>query len=90
MTLPALLIGSVLAALYGALFHFIRGGGFGRLVLFLATSLIAFWVGHVVANILGFTFLSIGPVRAGLASLFSFVGLIAAEWLSAISPETRD
>jgi len=84
MTIPAFLLGSVLAAFYGALFHLVRGGSGGRLFLYVVVSGIAFWFGHLVANIIGLTFLSIGPVRVGLATIFTLVGLIGAEWLSAV------
>ena len=84
MNVLAFLLGNVLAAFYGALFHLVRGGSVGRLILFLVVSVITFWFGHLVANIIGMTFLSIGPVRVGLATIFTLVGLIAAEWLSAV------
>ena len=84
MTIPAFLLGSIIAAFYGALFHFIRGGGAGRLILFLFVAIVGFWFGHMVANIIGFTFLSIGAIRTGMASLVTLVALIGAEWLSAV------
>jgi len=84
MTILAFILGSVLAAGYGALYHLVRGGSGVRLFIYLIVSGILFWFGHLVANIIGFTFLSIGPIRAGLASLFVLAGLIAAEWLSAV------
>lgn len=84
MTILAFLLGSVLAAMYGAVFHLVRGGSLGRLVLYLVVSGLAFWFGHTVANITDLTFLSLGPIRAGLASLSSLIGLVAADWLSAV------
>jgi len=90
MTIPAFLLGSIIAAFYGALFHFIRGGGVGRLILFLFAAIASFWFGHMIANIIGFTFLSIGAVRVGFASLVTLVALIAAEWLSAVEASTLD
>ena len=88
MTLLAILLGSVLAAIYGALYHLIRGGSGGRIFLYLVVSGISFWFGHLVANIISFTFLSLGPIRTGLATLFSIAGLVTAEWLSAV--ESRE
>lgn len=89
MTLPAFLIGFIIAAFYGALFHFIRGGGIGRLILFVIVAEMAFWFGHLIANIVGFTFLSIGALRVGLASLVTLVALVGAEWLSAVEAGSR-
>ncbi len=88
MTILAFLLGNILASIYGALYHLIRGGSFGRLVLFLAVSVLSFWFGHLVANITGMTFLSLGPIRTGLATLFTLAALIGAEWLSAV--DTRE
>ncbi|MGD2026781.1 MAG: hypothetical protein PVI99_03115 [Anaerolineales bacterium] len=89
MTIPAFLLGSVIAAFIGALFHFIRGGALGRLVLFLVVSEISFWFGHFVADIIGFTFLSLGAIRLGMAALVTLVALIATEWLSAVDTGER-
>jgi len=84
MTILAFILGSILAAIYGALYHLVRGGSGGRLFLYLVVGGVTFWFGHLVANITGLTFLSIGPIRTGLATLFTLIGLIAAEWLSAV------
>ena len=90
MTLPALLLGFVIAGIFGAVFHLIFGGRFGRLVVFLIVAELSFWFGHVTANILGWTFLSIGLIRFGMAGLFTLVGLGAAAWLTAIEiPENE-
>ena len=87
MTIPALLIGTVTAALLGALYHFIRGGNLGRLVLYLFAAVFAFWLGHTIADILTFHFLSIGPIRAGAAVFTTILGLVVTEFLSEVEPE---
>jgi len=89
MTIPAFILGCVLALLYGAVYHLIRGGGFGRIILYLVVSGASFWFGHLVANITGMTFLSLGPIHTGLATLFSIAGLIASEWLSALETQQK-
>jgi len=76
-----------MAALLGALYHFIRGGSIGRLVLYLLAAVFAFWLGHTIADILSFRFLSIGPIRAGAAVLTTILGLIVTEFLSEVEPE---
>ncbi len=84
MTIPAFFLGCVLALIFGAVYHLIRGGGIGRLILYLIVSGFSFWFGHLVANITGMTFLSLGPIRTGLATHFSIAGLVTADWLSAV------
>jgi hypothetical protein len=84
MTILAFIFGSVVASIFGALYHLVRGGSGGQLFLYLVVSGISFWFGHLVANITGITFFSLGPIRTGLAALFTIVGLVAAEWLSVV------
>jgi len=87
MTWPAFLLGFLLSSLYGALFHLIRGGSGGRLLLYLVLAWIGFWVGHFSAVALGLTFASLGPLRLGIASLGSLLFLGIGYWLSLVEPE---
>jgi len=43
-------------------------------------------IGHLLASILGWTFLSIGPLHLGLATLGSAIFLFVGYWLSLIKP----
>ena len=81
MTLPAFFLGVVISTTYGALFHLWRGGGVGHLILYLIMGWIGFWVGQLVANWLGLTFASIGPLHLGLATVGSLMFLGIAYWL---------
>ena len=83
MTLPAFFLGSVIAGLFGAATHLITGGGLGRLLAYLIFGGIAFWLGHFVAEVLGWTFLSIGAIHFGMALLFILPALTATALLSA-------
>lgn len=85
MTLPALLFGFLVSSFIGAMYHLWRNGGLGRLVLFLILSWAGFWLGHTVANLLGWTFLSLGPIRYGMALPASILFLLAGDWLSLIN-----
>lgn len=87
MTLPAFLFGMVLATLYGSLFHLWRGGGLGRLMLYIALSWIGFWFGHFFGDQIGWTLISVGPLRAGIATLSSLVLLGVGYWLSLVKVE---
>ncbi|MBN2043728.1 MAG: hypothetical protein JW757_01810 [Anaerolineales bacterium] len=84
MTIPAFVLGSVIAALMGAVTHLILGGSFGRLVVLILTGLVAFWFGHILGNIVGLKFLNIGAINLGPAVLVTAIGLAGAGWLSAI------
>ena len=84
MNLPGLLLGFVLSTLYGAIFHLWRGGGLGRLLLYIILSWIGFWSGQFLANYLGWTFITVGSLHLGLATLGSLILLLLGYWLSLV------
>lgn len=89
MPLPSLLFGFLLSTLYGAAFHLWRGGGAGRLLLYLISGWLGFWSGHLLAEQIGWTFASLGPLHLGLASLTSFIFLLVGHWLSLVDVGTK-
>lgn len=89
MTLPALVLGFILSTLYGAIFHLWRGGGPGRLSLYLLLSWLGFWIGHIEAKYLGWTFFSVGPLHLGMATVSSIVFLGIGYWLSLVKVESK-
>lgn len=84
MTLPALLFAILIALLYGALYHLIRGGGFWRLFLYLILSLVGFAAGHLIGLWRGWVWLPLGAVNLGPASAGSLLVLLLGDWLSRI------
>jgi uncharacterized membrane protein len=84
MSLPALILGLVIASLYGALYHLVRDGGFWRLVLYLILSWLGFAAGHFLATWLGWVFLPIGDLNLGAAMTGGLVFLGVGDWLSRI------
>jgi len=84
MTLPNILIGIVISSLYGAAFHLYRGGNLGRLLLYLILAWIGFWIGHAIGNTMSWTFLSLGPLRLGMATLGATITLAIGYWLSLV------
>lgn len=87
MSIPALLLCVILATLYGAAFHLWRGGGPGRLLLYLILA----WAGFAAGQYLGMhfkvTFGRVGFVHAVLGTLFSFIFLGIGYWLSLVQVE---
>jgi hypothetical protein len=82
MTLPSFVLGGLLATLFGAAFHFWRGGNGFRLLLYLVLAWAGFWGGHWIAEQLGWGFASYGPLHVGLASVGSWGVLLVGYWLS--------
>lgn len=91
MTFPAFLFALLIASLYGAAYHFLRGGGGGLLFLYLVLSMLGFGLGHLVALWLGWDFIPLGQIRLGLSSAGSLVLLVIGDWLSRIEvrPESK-
>jgi len=84
VTMPALFFGLVAAILYGSLFHLVRGGGLGRLVLYLALSGIGFAGGQLVATWRGWRLFLIGPLDIGAATIGSVLVLAVGYWFSLV------
>jgi uncharacterized membrane protein YeaQ/YmgE (transglycosylase-associated protein family) len=84
MTLPDILLGSVIACLFGVIFHLFRGGNPGRLIVFLILGLIGFWLGDILGDNFNFIFLSIGTLRLGMASIGAVITLIIGNWLTKV------
>jgi hypothetical protein len=82
MTLPTLLFGLLVALLYGALYHLVRGGGFWRLLLFFSLSIAGFILGHWIGIWRQWTFIPLGALNLGLSTLGSFMLLAVGDWLS--------
>jgi hypothetical protein len=82
MTIQTLLLGFLIATLYGAGFHLYRGGKIWRLGLYLIFAWVGFWGGHLLGNVLGWTFLRIGTLNLGMATLICIAVLFGGYWLS--------
>ncbi|HEX2992840.1 MAG TPA: hypothetical protein VHO49_19285 [Anaerolineales bacterium] len=84
MTIPALLFALLVALLYGALYHFVRGGGFVRLLLFFILSMIGFAMGHLVGMWRGWVWMPVGSINLGPSSIGSLLILVFGDWLTRI------
>lgn len=89
MTIPALLFALLVALLYGALYHLLRGGGFWRLLLFLGLSVLGFAAGYLVGLWRGWVFLPLGSLNLGIATIGSILFLLAGDWLSRVEPSRK-
>ncbi len=87
MTLPAIIFGVLMAILIGGLFHLWRGGNMGRLVLYVVLSIIGFWIGQILAGILGWNLFDVGPLHLGMSVIGSLAILGFGYWLSLIQVE---
>ena len=81
MNIPTLIFGGLIATLYGAIFHLIRGGSLGRLIAYILISWAGFWAGHFLAQRFAFGFVSVGSLNLGSATISSFVFMIFGYWI---------
>lgn len=89
MTIPALLLGIVLSTLYGAAFHLWRGGGVGRMLLYLILGWAGFWAGHIMAEMQGWTIGRFGPLNLVPATFVSLAVLVIGHWLSLVEVQQK-
>jgi len=82
MTFPTLLFALLIALLYGALYHFIRGGNGWRLLLYFVLSVFGFFIGQWIGTWRGWNLFLLGSLNLGFGTLGSLLFLVAGEWLS--------
>ncbi len=87
MSLPAILFGSVISTLLGAIFHLWRGGGLGRFIYYIILGWIGFWIGHALASYFEWTWDSLGSLHLGTAVSFSILLMLIGYWLSLVQTE---
>ena len=84
MTIPTLIFAFLIASLLGALYHLIRGGGPGRLFLYLLLSWTGFALGHLVGIWQEWLLLPMGQLNLGMSTIGSLLLLVAGDWVSRI------
>jgi len=87
MTLPAFLFGIFLSTLYGVVFHLFRGGGLGRLTLYIILAWVGFWIGQLAASFFDINLLNVGPLHLGIATITSWIFLGVGHWLSRVETD---
>ena len=84
MTIPSLIFAFLTASLYGLIYHLIRDGGLGRLLLFLIFGWAGFALGHFLGIWRGWVLIPVGELNLGLSTLGSLVLLVFGDWVSRI------
>jgi hypothetical protein len=78
---PLLALSLVIATLYAAVFHLLRGQTMRDLVLYWGASLVGFAVGHLIAAALSLPDPLIGELHVAPASLASLLSMALAQRL---------
>jgi hypothetical protein len=79
-TASGIVLGFLLATIYGAAFHLFVGGPTRRIVLYILASWVGFTIGHFVGDLLDIELLRLGAVHLFSASLGAWIALIST-WL---------
>lgn len=87
ISLPVLFFGTLVATLYGAAFHLIKGGSAGRLLLYMVLAWVGFWTGQYLGARLDLEFFRVGAIHLGTATAVVAVFLLAGDWLIRLDPE---
>lgn len=87
MNAPSLFLAILIATSCGLVFHLIRGGGLARLGLFVLTSWVAFFIGHLVGTWLKWDFMRIGTLNLFPALLATAIAVFIANFLA--GPERK-
>ena len=81
-TAGGIVLGFILATIYGAGFHLIIGGRPGKIILYLVASWIGFTLGHFVGDFFGIEALKLGAVHLLPASVGAWLALLITWILS--------
>jgi ABC-type sugar transport system permease subunit len=82
MSLVSVLLGFLISSICAFIFHLIKGGSVGRLVLFLFSAWVSFFTGQLVSNLLDWKLLRFGAINLFPALLATLIGLLAASFLA--------
>ena len=75
-----LVLGFLLATIYGAVFHLLVGGPPRKLILYVVASWLGFTLGHFIGDLVGFEALKLGAIHLLAASLGAWLAIIIS-WL---------
>jgi hypothetical protein len=78
MIAPSLILGFVIASLYGLVFYLFFGQGWLRFILYWVVAITGFIIGHLLANLLGLSLFNIGELNFVEGTLVSWACLFAA------------
>lgn len=84
MTLPAILLGFVIAVLTAALYHTVRGGEGWRLLLYIFLSIAGFALGQWISMAYGWEVYPFGTLDIGMGAIGGAVIIILGDWLSRV------
>ena len=80
-TASGIVLGFLLATIYGAAFHLFVGGPPRRIIIYVIASWVGFTIGHIVGDLLGIDLLKLGAVHLLSASVGAWIAIILSWFL---------
>jgi len=78
---PSIVLAIVIGFIYGALFYLWKGKTWSDLALFIVVGILGFFVGQLVAFVLGLDVLRLGQVHLIEGTLLAWLFMLAIAWL---------
>lgn len=76
-----LVLGFLLASIYGGAFHLIFGGPIRRILVYLFAAWVGFFIGQFIGDFFNFEILKLGKIHLVSASIGAWLSLLVAWWL---------
>lgn len=76
-----LVLGFLLASVYGAVFHLIFGGSIRRIIVYLFAAWVGFFIGQFIGDFLNIEIFKLGKIHLVAASIGAWAMLLVVWWL---------
>ena len=80
----ALILGFLVATIYGAAFHLLVGGKLRTIPVYLIAAWIGFIIGHFIGDFFGLSWLRLGVLQLFSASIGAWIILLLSRWLISV------
>jgi len=82
VTIASFILGTLIASIPACACNFLVAGNFRKLVILNIFAWIGFWLGQLIADWRGWTFLKVGPIILGVDLLFAILWIALGYWLT--------
>ena len=79
----ALILGFLVATVYGAGFHLLVGGKLRTVPFYLLAAYVGFVIGHFFGDFMGLVWLRLGVLQLFTGSIGAWIALVFSRWLIA-------
>jgi hypothetical protein len=88
MTIASIILGFLIASIPACVVNFFVAGNLRKLVILNVFAWVGFWMGQLIANWRGWSFLKVGPIILGVDLLAAIVFIGLGFWLTNFETDT--